>query len=80
MEETLAWTQGSFLFRNATIETVIHQLRRWYALEVDYKGGVQQHFNVSVPRREGIQRVLQLLEGAGYVHFRLEGRKLIVRP
>lgn len=79
-EEQVAWTKGVFLFRNATIETVAAQIRRWYGIEIDYRGGVTQHFNATIPRKETLSRLLEVLEGTGFVHFSLQGNKLVIQP
>jgi transmembrane sensor len=78
-EET-AWTKGVFLFRNAPIESVAAQIRRWYGVEIEYKGGVTQHFNATVSRKEPLSRLLEVLEGTGFVHFTLRGNKLMIQP
>jgi transmembrane sensor len=80
VEESTAWKEGLFLFRSASIETVAAQLKRWYDVEVIYQGKPLQHFNATVKRTESLQRVLQVLEGSGYVHFRVDGKKLVIKP
>lgn len=80
LSEIVAWKEGLFLFRSAPIETVAAQLQRWYNVEIEYRGKPKEHFNATIKRTESLQRVLQILEGSGYVHFQLEGRKLIVQP
>jgi ferric-dicitrate binding protein FerR (iron transport regulator) len=79
-EEQVAWTRGLFLFRNASIETIAGQIRRWYGVEIDYKGGITQHFNATVSRKEDLQRLLSVLEGTGFVHFSRQGNKLVIQP
>lgn len=79
-EEVVAWTSNLFLFRSASIETVVSQLQRWYGLDVEYAAKPSVHLNATIKRSESLQRALQVLEGTGYVHFKLEGKKLTVTP
>lgn len=79
-EEQVAWTKGLFLFRNASIESIAAQMKRWYGVEIAYTGGVTQHFNATVSRQESLQRLLRVLEGTGFVHFSLQGNKLVIQP
>ena len=76
----IAWKEGWFRFRSAPIETVASQLQHWYGVEIEYRGKPLEHFNATVKRTEDLQRVLQVLEGSGYVQFKLEGKKLIIQP
>lgn len=80
VEEVTAWKNNLFLFRSAPIEKVISQLMRWYNVTVEYQSKPTAHFNATIKRTEPLKRVLEILEGSGYVHFTLEGKKLIVKP
>jgi ferric-dicitrate binding protein FerR (iron transport regulator) len=79
-EEALAWKNGVFLFNEASIETVMRQVERWYDIEVSYAGKIPAgHFSGTVNRNANISQVLKILELSD-VHFRIEGRKIIVLP
>jgi len=75
-----AWTQGKFLFRDATVQSIGEQIKRWYDVEVEYKGANKQLFNTEVSRDAPLSKLLQALEGTGQVHFTLEGKRLLVKP
>ena len=80
MEEAVAWKNGVFLFNEAGIETVMRQVERWYDIEVSYAGKIPAgHFSGTVNRNANITQVLKILELSD-VHFRIEGRKIIVLP
>lgn len=53
-------------------------MARWYNVDVEYRGNVDLHFTGQLTRNEEVERVFQLLELTGEVHFRTEGRKIIV--
>ena len=56
----------------------MRQISRWYAVEVVYEGKIPAgHYTGSVGRDNDIFQVLKIMQSAG-VHFKIEGRKLIV--
>ena len=80
IEEVMAWKNGFFKFNNTDIRTVMQQLERWYDLQVVYEGTIPtDRFGGKLPRDANASEVLKALEQT-QVHFRIEGRKLIVMP
>ncbi|WP_343303438.1 FecR domain-containing protein [Chitinophaga niabensis] len=74
-----AWKEGVFKFNDADIETVMKQLSRWYDIEIVYEGSpVKEYFNGTIPRNVPVSKVLELLELTGLVHFKIEGKRIIV--
>ncbi|SIO55111.1 FecR family protein [Chitinophaga niabensis] len=74
-----AWKEGVFKFNDAEIETVMKQLSRWYDIEIVYEGNpVKEYFNGTIPRNVPVSKVLELLELTGLVHFKIEGKRIIV--
>ena len=79
-EEAIAWKNGYFQFDDAGIRVVMRQLSRWYDVEVSYEGPVpDRQFGGQMPRGVNLSEVLHILEESN-VHFRIEGKKLIVTP
>lgn len=76
----VAWKNGLFQFNDATIETVMRQIARWYDLQVEHRGNVQQRFNGSIYRNSNASDVIRILEENGSAHFKIEGNKIIVSP
>lgn len=75
----IAWKEGVFKFNDADIETVMKQLSRWYDIDIVYEGSpVKEYFNGTIPRNVPVSKVLELLELTGLVHFKIEGKKIIV--
>lgn len=80
LAQAVAWKNGVFDFENASLETVMRQLSRWYDVEVIYEKQVPAlTFGGEMGRNLELTDVLEFLEGSG-VRFRIEGRKLIVSP
>lgn len=79
-EEVIAWKNGYFQFEEADVQTVMRQLARWYDVEISYEGPVtERQFGGQMPRGANLSEVLRILEESN-VHFRIEGRKLVVTP
>lgn len=79
MDEVMAWKNGDFLFNSYDVEKIMHQLSRWYDVDIVYEGKIPGgHFSGIVSRNNNISQVLKILE-AGGMHFSIEGKKLIVK-
>jgi len=80
VDAVIAWKNGYFQFDGAGIETVMRQLARWYDVDVRYEGPVtKREFGGQMPRGVNLSEVLRILEESN-VHFRLEGKTLVVTP
>lgn len=76
----VAWKDGYFYFENAPIETVMRQLGRWYGVTARYEGVLpKHHFAGAISTNLTLLEVLEILEKSN-VHFRLEGKEVIVMP
>lgn len=80
LEQTMAWKNGFFLFQGASLRDVMRELSRWYDVDVSYEGGTpERRFVGKVGRDYTLSEVLAVL-GASDVHYRVEGKRLIVQP
>jgi transmembrane sensor len=81
LEAVMAWRNGRFLFEDAAdITVVMRQIARWYDVTVSYQGRFSQHIGGSISRSANLQQVLHMLELTGAVHFKVEGKQIIVQP
>lgn len=79
IDEVMAWKNGLFNFENAKLEAVMRQISRWYDIEVVYENGVPDiEFGGKMGRDVSLSKVLFFFRGSD-VHFRMEGKKLIVK-
>lgn len=79
-EQAIAWKNGLFNFENVRLQDAMRELERWYDIEVVYQQGIPEiEFVGKISKNLSLQSVLRVLERAG-VHFRLEGKQLIVQP
>jgi transmembrane sensor len=75
---SIAWKNHTFKFSDASVETVMRQVSRWYGAEIVYQDKVIAHFNATVDRTEPIDQLLHYLESTGQVHFKVQDKKIIV--
>ncbi len=78
LEETLAWKDGQFLFKDAPIENIMRQVERWYDADVVYENKPADHFNVELSRNVPVSKMLRFLELTNRVHFKIENKKIVV--
>ncbi len=78
LEEVIAWKNGYFNFRNSTIESIMRQVERWYDVDVEYEGKPARLFNGEVPRSVNASTLFRILESTGWVHFKIDGKKVTV--
>jgi ferric-dicitrate binding protein FerR (iron transport regulator) len=78
INEIIAWKNEQFRFKNTPIEAIMRQLERWYDAEVEYKDKVNLHLNITIERNVPVSKLLQIFEETNQVHFKVEGKKIIV--
>lgn len=80
-QEAVAWKNGYIVFENEKITSLMKKIARWYDVDIVYQGQVtDNNFNGSVSRFDNVSKVLEILELTKAVHFKVEGRKIIVMP
>jgi ferric-dicitrate binding protein FerR (iron transport regulator) len=80
LEQVVAWKNGKFQFNQASVETIMRQVSRWYDVEVVFEGPIpDKRFNGKMYRNVNASQVLSILEEGG-IHFRIEGNKVTVTP
>lgn len=78
LEAALAWKNGQFIFREATIDEVMRQVARWYNAKIVYDADIKDHFTASIARNEPLSKLLHLLEATKTVYFQVDGHQLNV--
>ena len=77
-EEAVAWMNGFFQFKSADLKTILRQIARWYDVSIEYKGIADMRFTGQLTRNENVSQVLKELALTLEVHFKIDGRKIIV--
>lgn len=79
MKEALAWKNGHFVFTGEDLAAIMRKISRWYDVEVDFRDDTQKvSFIGVISRNKNISSVLQRIEETGNVHFKIDGRRIIV--
>jgi transmembrane sensor len=78
LNAVMAWKNGTFEFKSADIESIMRQVARWYDVEIVYEEKVNSKFNGKIPRTMSAMNVFKVLEETGGVHFKIEGKKVVV--
>jgi transmembrane sensor len=78
-EEIMAWKNGFFVFHDASIEDIMKQVSRWYDVDVEYRGDVQNNeFGGTISKYKNITELLNIMELTRSIHYKLEGRRVII--
>ncbi len=78
VHDVMAWKNNQFKFTNTPIDAIMRQLERWYDAEVVYQDNVNIHLNATIERDVPVSKLLHILEETEQVHFKVEGKKIIV--
>jgi transmembrane sensor len=77
-EEAVSWIDGYFNFKNASLQTVMRQLSRWYDMDVDFEDKqAQQYFTGDIDKSYNLTQVMKILERS-QVRCRIVGKKIVV--
>lgn len=77
-DKETAWINGFFQFDQTDLPTLMRQLKRWYAIDPVYRpADTARKFGGRISRHLQLSEVLHILEGND-IHFKIEGKKLIV--
>lgn len=80
LDQVMAWKNGLFNFNKVSLQDVMKQIARWYDVDVVYQGEIRpRKFGGEIQRDLYLSEVLEGLKETE-IHFKIEGKKLIVLP
>jgi ferric-dicitrate binding protein FerR (iron transport regulator) len=80
IDKVMAWKNGLFNFEDQPLQEIMRQLERWYDIDVIYEKGVPDiELAGEISKGTTLNGLLTGLAELG-LHYRLEGRKLVVLP
>ncbi len=81
LDQVMAWKNGNFEFEGTPLKDIMRQISRWYDVDISYTGTIEDtEFGGSISRTKNINEILSVLETTKGVHFKLEGRRILVMP
>jgi len=79
VKEQIAWKNGLFQFKDASVEEVMQQAALWYDLEVAFEGdSPEKYLTGKVSRNVNVSEFMNILEYAG-VKFKIEQKKITIK-
>lgn len=74
------WKNDEFNLKNSDFRTTMRKIARWYDIEVIYDQSAPKDVKLGgwISRDKNISSVLNLIQKTANVHFKLEGRRVIV--
>ncbi len=78
IDQTLAWKNGTFRFKDTDIKTIMREVSRWYDVEVEFVGKADQHFTGIISRDATVEEFLLFLQETEAILFKIDGKKIIV--
>ncbi len=78
-EAVTAWKDGTFKFAGTDLKDIMRQLERWYDVEVDEDSMPDKKFNGTISRDVRLSEVLAMIELTSNLHFKIEGRRIIMK-
>ncbi|WP_158799795.1 FecR family protein [Pedobacter sp. L105] len=78
--QAVGWKNGRFIFRQEDFKTALNRIAKWYNVSISYKNIKPIDFKpwASISRQNSLTSVLKMLESTDQVHFKIEGRTIIV--
>lgn len=79
-DEAIAWKNGDFMFNNEPLSSIMKKIARWYDVEIVYKDPFMSKkvFGGTINKFSNVSDVLEMLELTKDVHFKIEGRRIVV--
>lgn len=79
--EAVAWKDGYFIFKETNLRDIMNQISRWYDVEIEYQCDTRdKSFGGIYSKDKDINELLKGLELTKLVHFKIEGRRIVVTP
>ncbi|MEC5145373.1 FecR domain-containing protein [Chitinophaga sp. 212800010-3] len=80
VEQVLSWKNGYFSFKDADLSSILLQASRWYDVDVIFEGDMPiVRFSGDIDRGLTLNQFLSILDETR-IHYRIEGKKLIIIP
>src|SRR5690606_21756729 len=81
VQQIMAWKEGYFRFSNASIQEILEDIQRWYAIKgVDYEIRSDERFTGAIKRTRSLAEVLDNIEEISNIKFKIvEGRVAVMK-
>jgi transmembrane sensor len=79
-QEAIAWKEGMFRFTDESLASIMRKVSRWYDVDIEYTDNSVKDlpFGAVSTRFTNVSQVLKMMEMTKEVHFKIEGKTIIV--
>ncbi|HEV3224797.1 MAG TPA: FecR family protein [Puia sp.] len=78
LNDIIDWKNGNTSFHNASIQTIMHSVSRWYDVDIIYKDEIpDKKYTISLPRSAPLEQLLSVLRKQGGI-FSIQGKTVTV--
>lgn len=74
----MAWKDNKFIFKNEELAVIMHQLSRWYDIDVDYNSLPERRLYANISANVNLSEVLRMLSVTSDLKFNVDGRRVSV--
>ncbi|WPV01468.1 DUF4974 domain-containing protein [Mucilaginibacter sp. cycad4] len=80
VEANMAWINGFFIFHDQSIVNIMKQVSRWYDVDVEYQDSQvrENEFGGTISKYKDIKELLDNIKLTGSIHYKIEGRRVII--
>jgi transmembrane sensor len=80
IQQAMAWKNGLFIFHDLNITEVMKQVGRWYDVDVEYRDNEVKNneFGGTISKYKSINELLDVMVLTRSIHYKLEGRRVII--
>ena len=78
LDEVMAWKNGRFYFDGADMRAIMRQVEKWYDVDIQFQSDINASFVAKISRDVNISHLLQIFEMTGLVHFKIDGKTIII--
>ncbi len=79
LQEQLSWVNGDFVFRGATLESVLRQVARWYDVEVECPAHLGKiRFTGMVSRTQPLSVIAKMIQSTKKAKVTIKERRFVV--
>lgn len=77
----VAWKEGRLRFRDRPLKEIMDFISKWYDVEVIYEDEEVKNylFGCNFNRHATVEPLLELFQSTGTVHFKIEGKRVVVK-
>ncbi|HET6253264.1 MAG TPA: FecR domain-containing protein [Puia sp.] len=78
MTDPIPWIHDEFAYKATPIKEILHDLSRWYNVEMVYRQEPTGLYKVAGSRQDSLPDILHQLETTGHLRFEISGKKVVV--